>query len=292
MLSSMTGFGRVEKEIGNKSISVEIKSVNHRFFECSIRTPRGMSYLEEPVKSRISSRIKRGKIEVYINLDNRFDEPVSISYNSLYLSGWINALREIAKEHKLKDDLKLSHIAAMRDIFTAKKAEEDQEQLASDIMGVLDEALDTYASSRMTEGQRLAQDIRTRLAAISGHVRIIDECSPKTVAEYRARLLAKITETLADTNIDESRILTEAAIFADRVSVAEETTRLKTHIDNFSALLDGDSPIGKKLDFYMQEMNREINTIGSKCNDIDISKIVIEVKSELENIREQIQNIE
>lgn len=292
MLKSMTGYGRASQDFGNKRLSAEIKAVNHRFFECTVRTPRGYSFLEEIVRGRIGEQVKRGKIEVYISVENLGDDPVEVSYNDAYLSGWLSALHTIGKDHKLKNDLKLSDIAANRDIFSVRKPDEDQEALGEAVLAVVAEALTAFLAAREKEGARLVADIEKRLDTIAAHVEAIDERSPQTVQEYREKLLVRMQEALGTTTVDEGRLLTEAAIYADKVTVAEETTRLRTHIDNFRSLLAGNGPIGKKLDFYMQEMNREINTTGSKCNDVEMAKVVIEVKSELENIREQIQNIE
>ena len=292
MLKSMTGYGRASQDFGNKRISAEIKAVNHRFFECTVRTPRGYSFLEEIVRGRVGEQVKRGKIEVYISVENLGDDPVEVSYNNAYLSGWLSALHTIGKDHKLKNDLKLSDIAANRDIFSVRKPDEDQEALGEAVLSVVADALTAFLAAREKEGARLVADIEKRLDTIAAHVEAIDARSPQTVQEYREKLLVRMQEVLGNTTVDEGRLLTEAAIYADKVTVAEETTRLRTHIDNFRSLLVGNGPIGKKLDFYMQEMNREINTTGSKCNDVDMAKVVIEVKSELENIREQIQNIE
>ncbi len=292
MLKSMTGYGRASQDFGNKRLSAEIKAVNHRFFECMVRTPRGYSFLEEIVRGRVGEQVKRGKIEVYISIENLGDDPVEVSYNDAYLSGWLSALHTIARNHKVKNNLKLSDIAANRDIFSVRKPDEDQEALGEAVLTVVAEALTAFLSAREKEGARLVADIEKRLDTIAAHVEAIDARSPQTVQEYREKLLVRMQEVLGNTTVDEGRLLTEAAIYADKVTVAEETTRLRTHIDNFRSLLAGNGPIGKKLDFYMQEMNREINTTGSKCNDVDMAKVVIEVKSELENIREQIQNIE
>ncbi len=292
MLNSMTGFGRVSKEYEGKNISVEIKSVNHRFFECSIRTPRGMTYLEEPVKALMSSKVSRGKIEVFIGIETVGEGSIDISYNADYLASFLKTLGEISKKFKLKNDVKLSDVAHNKDIFTVKKAEENEEELTAQVLETLNEAITQYNEARAKEGDRLREDILTRLDGIENNVKIVEERSPETVKEYREKLLVRMQEVLGDSKIDEQRILTEAAIYADKITVAEETTRLRTHIANFRDLLKGSSPIGKKLDFYMQEMNRETNTIGSKCNDISIAKTVVEIKSQLENIREQIQNIE
>ncbi len=292
MLSSMTGYGRSVKEFGGKTVSVEIKSVNHRFLECAVHTPRGMSYLEETVKSVLSKAVSRGKTEIYINIDDREGEVTEVSFNRRYLSGYLKALKDISKEYHLKNDIKLSDIALNRDVFTLRKPEDNVDEITAMVTETLKDALDIFKASRVKEGEALKADILKRLDEITENVKIVEARSPETVKEYREKLLARIKEVLGDTTVEESRILTEAAIYADKITVAEETTRLNTHIANFKDLLDGTSPVGKKLDFYMQEMNREINTIGSKCNDVSIAKTVVEVKNQLENIREQIQNIE
>lgn len=292
MLNSMTGYGRCIKEYDGKTVSAEIKSVNHRFLECAVRTPRGMSYLEETVKAQVAKAVSRGKIEVYITVENPDGEATEVSYNKSYLTGYLKTLKEISKEYHLKNDVKLSDIAQNREIFSLRKPEDNVEEITARVKETLAEALEAYNASRAKEGEALKNDILARLSEISENVKIVEARSPETVKEYREKLLARIREVLGDATVDESRILTEAAIYADKVTVAEETTRLNTHIANFTDLLNGSSPIGKKLDFYMQEMNREINTIGSKCNDVSIAKTVVEVKNQLENIREQIQNIE
>lgn len=288
----MTGYGRCIKEYGGKTVSAEIKSVNHRFLECAVRTPRGMSYLEETVKAQVAKAVSRGKIEVYITVENPDGEATEVSYNKSYLTGYLKTLKEISKEYHLKNDVKLSDIAQNREIFSLRKPEDNVEEITARVKETLAEALEAYNASRAKEGEALRKDILARLSEISENVKIVEARSPETVKEYREKLLARIREVLGDATVDESRILTEAAIYADKITVAEETTRLNTHIANFTDLLNGSSPIGKKLDFYMQEMNREINTIGSKCNDVSIAKTVVEVKNQLENIREQIQNIE
>lgn len=288
----MTGYGRCIKEYGGKTVSAEIKSVNHRFLECAVRTPRGMSYLEETVKAQVAKAVSRGKIEVYITVEKPDGEATEVSYNKSYLTGYLKTLKEISKEYHLKNDVKLSDIAQNREIFSLRKPEDNVEEITARVKETLAEALEAYNASRAKEGEALRKDILARLSEISENVKIVEARSPETVKEYREKLLARIREVLGDATVDESRILTEAAIYADKITVAEETTRLNTHIANFTDLLNGSSPIGKKLDFYMQEMNREINTIGSKCNDVSIAKTVVEVKNQLENIREQIQNIE
>lgn len=288
----MTGFGRAQREIGGKIITAEIKSVNHRFFEPSIRTPRGMGFLELPVKNRLARSIRRGKAEIYISVEYPDGEDVGVSYNRQYLGGWLQALREIADEYGVEGRISLSDVARNHDVFVPKKAEPPEQELTEQVMAVLEDALAVFLDSRRREAESLTRDILARCDKIERQVQLIEARSPETVAEYRQKLYARMQEVLSSSMIDENRILAEAAIYADKITVSEETTRLSTHIKNFRELMRGDSPVGKKLDFYMQEMNREINTVGSKCNDVPIAKIVIDVKNELENIREQIQNIE
>ena len=285
MLSSMTGFGRAQREVGGKLITIEIKSVNHRFFEPNIRTPRGMGFLELPVKNRLARDIRRGKAEIFIAVEYPAGEDIDVSYNRQYLNGWLQA-------HGVPGEISLSDVAKNHDVFVVKKAEPAEQELTDQVLSVLEEALAAFLAARRREAEGLTRDILARLDAIEAQVQAIRARSPETVAEYRGKLRARMQEVLAESLIDEGRILAEAAVYADKVSVTEETTRLSTHIANFRELMQGDSPVGKKLDFYMQEMNREINTVGSKCNDVPLSRIVIEVKSELESIREQIQNIE
>lgn len=292
MLSSMTGFGRAQREVGGKLITIEIKSVNHRFFEPNIRTPRGMGFLELPVKNRLARDIRRGKAEIFIAVEYPAGEDIDVSYNRQYLNGWLQALGAIARENGVPGEISLSDVAKNHDVFVVKKAEPAEQELTDQVLSVLEEALAAFLAARRREAEGLTRDILARLDAIEAQVQAIRARSPETVAEYRGKLRARMQEVLAESLIDEGRILAEAAVYADKVSVTEETTRLSTHIANFRELMQGDSPVGKKLDFYMQEMNREINTVGSKCNDVPLSRIVIEVKSELESIREQIQNIE
>ncbi|MBQ5311802.1 MAG: YicC family protein [Oscillospiraceae bacterium] len=292
MIKSMTGFGRAEASAGGRDITVEIRSVNHRYYEFSARVPRAYGYLEERLKSYINGRISRGKVEVSVLITNTEAADAEIAINLPVAKGYVDALRGISDELGLKDDLTLSAVMRLPDVFTVKKAAEDEEQIWNDVKSVADEAVHKFVSMRETEGARMREDITERLDTIERLVFEIEKLSPQSVESYRNRLYSRLCEVLADKDIDEQRIVTEAAVFADKVAVAEETVRLKSHIAQLSDMLGMDDPIGRKLDFLIQEFNREANTIGSKAQDIAITKAVVELKSEIEKIREQIQNIE
>lgn len=289
---SMTGYGRSVKTSGGVEVTVEIKSVNHRYFEYSSRLPRAYQFLDEKIKQICKSRIVRGKTEVNVFISDSSQNSVSLELNEAYAAAYISALRDLGKKYRIKDDLKLSSLTANSELFTVKKADIDEEFITELVADVTSEALDSFVSMREAEGRKLADDILSRANIILEKVEIIEQRSPETVKEYRARLESKVRELLDDTAVDEQRLLTETAIFADKIAVAEETVRLRSHISALSALLDSGVDIGKKLDFIVQEMNRETNTIGSKAQDIEIGKIVVDIKSEIEKIREQIQNIE
>ena len=289
---SMTGFGRSKKSLSGFEVTVEIKSVNHRYFEYSSRLSRYYQFLDDKVKELCHSRISRGKVEVGISITDNSDNSVFLQLNKSYADAYIKALRDLSKEYRLKDDLKLSSLVNNSDLFTVRKAEIDEEFLTGLVLDTAREALDSFIDMRATEGAKLAEDVKDRAALILERVSIIEERSPRTVEDYRIRLENKIKELLSNVSVDEQRVLTETAIFADKVAVAEETVRLRSHISGLISMLDKGGAIGKNLDFIVQEMNRETNTIGSKAQDIEIGKIVVEIKSEIEKIREQIQNIE
>ncbi len=289
---SMTGFGRSSKTDNSVEVTVEIKSVNHRYFEYSSRIPRAYQFLDEKIKELLKSKIVRGKVEVSVSVVNNSENSVLLELNKSYASALIMSLRELGKKYKLKDDIKLSSLVGNKDIFNVKSVDIDEEFISDLVMRTASDALDSFISARGREGEKLVADINSRADDILNKVAVIEERSPETVKEYRARLESKIKELLGDTTVDEQRVLTETAIFADRIAVAEETVRLRSHISALKALFETGGDIGKKLDFIVQEMNRETNTIGSKAQDIEIGKIVIDIKSEIEKIREQIQNIE
>ena len=292
MIRSMTGYGRGQQLLHGRSITVEIRSVNHRYFEFSCRTPRGCAFLEDRLKRTLQQAISRGKVEVSLTLQTVESRGGSVAVDHALAGQYLTALRALAAEYNLTDDLTLSTVARLPDLFTVCRGEEDEEELAADVLSVLQEALDRFVAMREAEGERLRADVLSRLFTLEEHLAFVEERSPQTVAEYRARLTAKLNELLGGAVADEARILTEAAIVADRLAVDEETVRLHSHIAQLRGILDCAEPVGRKLDFLVQEMNRETNTIGSKCSDTAIAGHVVEMKSEIEKIREQIQNIE
>lgn len=292
MIRSMTGYGRDQQLLHGRSITVEIRSVNHRYFEFSCRSPRGCAFLEDRLKRALQSAVSRGKIEVSLTLQTVESRNTSVAVDHALAGQYINALRALGEEYALPDDLTLSAVCRLPDIFTVCRGEEDEEELAADVLSVLQNALAHFVAMRETEGERLKADVLSRLTVMEEHLSFVEERSPQTVAEYRARLTAKLTELLGGAVPDENRILTEAAIVADRLAVDEETVRLRSHFAQLRKILEAAEPVGRKLDFLVQEMNRETNTIGSKCSDTAIAGHVVEMKSEIEKIREQIQNIE
>ena len=289
---SMTGFGRSKLIVDNFEITVEIKSVNHRYFEYSSRLPRAILFLDDKVKELLKSRIARGKIEVNISLIDNSDNSLSLEINNAYAAAYIEGMRSLSKKYRLKDDLKLSSLTGVSDLFRVKKNDLDEEFITENVLKCASDALNNFISMRAAEGEKLVADIKGRANSILERVAIIEERSPQTVSEYRARLENRIKELLGDTTIDEQRILTETAIFSYKIAVDEETVRLRTHISTLLSLFETGGDIGKKLDFVVQEMNRETNTIGSKAQDIEIGRIVVDIKAEIEKIREQVQNIE
>ena len=292
MIRSMTGYGRDQQLLHGRSITVEIRSVNHRYFEFSCRAPRGCAFLEDRLKRALQSAISRGKVEVALTLQTVESRNTSVAVDHALAGQYIPALRALGEESALPDDLTLSTVCRLPDIFTLCRGEEDEEELAADVLSVLQKALEQFVAMRETEGERLKADVLSRLLTMEEHLSFVEERSPQTVAEYRARLTAKLTELLNGAVPDENRILTEVGIIADRLAVDEETVRLRSHFAQLRKILESTEPVGRKLDFLVQEMNRETNTIGSKCSDTAIAGHVVEMKSELEKIREQIQNIE
>lgn len=292
MIRSMTGFGRCEDTINGCDIVVEIKSVNHRYFEFSSRISRGYGFLDEKLKSYLQSRISRGKIDVYVSIETLEDTDAQVLVNHSLAAGYVSALRELAERYHLRDDISVSTVSKYTDIFTIHKAPEDEEVIWDSVKSVADRAIDALIHMRETEGARLKADVLQRTETILQIVGQIEERSPQTVIEYQKKLEQRLAEMLSDANIEQQRILTEAAIFADKIAVAEETVRLRSHFDQCLKMLNSDEAIGRKLDFIVQEMNREANTIGSKCVDSQIAYMVVDIKAEIEKIREQIQNIE
>lgn len=292
MVVSMTGFGRAKKSVGDFEVSVEIKSVNNRFFEYSSRIPRSYQFLDEGLKSLIKDRVSRGKVDVSVNISSKSENSVCFSVNEDYLSNLLAAYSSAAKKFKIKNDIKLSDLTDNPEIFSVTKADIDEKEAENALLFTAKEALDGFIAMRAVEGEKLKTDINSRADTILECVSFIESRSPQSAAVYTERLKQKISELAGDTSFDEGRLLTEVAIFADKIAVDEETVRLKSHISQLKSLLETGGPIGRKLDFIVQEMNREANTIGSKAQDIEITRTVLDIKAEIEKIREQIQNIE
>lgn len=292
MIRSMTGYGRSEQIVDGRAVTVEIKSVNHRYFEFSCRTTRGYSFLEEKLKSFLQGRITRGKVDAYISVEALESAQTQVLVNHSLAEGYVQALRELAERYGLRDDISVSTVSRYSDIFSVHKAPEDEEAVWNSVQQAAKEALKNFLAMREAEGERLRADVLSRAGTIMQLVDEIETRSPQTVAEYQERLRQKIQELLGDNTVDEQRLLTETAIFADKVAVAEETVRLRSHFRQMEEMMKTDAPIGRKLDFLVQEMNREANTIGSKAVDSKIAYLVVDIKAEIEKIREQIQNIE
>lgn len=292
MLKSMTGYGRSQKIIGGRDILVEIRSVNHRYFEYSSRIPRAYAYIDEKLKALLKSKIARGKVDISVTINNIENKDTEIAINKAVAEGYVNALRSVAEELNVADDLTLSKLIKLPDIFSIQKTPDDEEEVWSNISEVAEEALAHFVSMRETEGEKLKNDVLEKTDCILEMVAEVEKISPQTVENYRERLYKKLCEVLESNDVDEQRIVTEAAVFSEKIAVDEETVRLKSHISQLHGLVDSDESIGRKLDFIVQEMNREVNTIGSKAQDLNITKLVVDMKAELEKIREQIQNIE
>ena len=292
MIRSMTGFGRAQASVEGYNITVEIRSVNHRYFEFYAKIPRTYSFLEEKIKSTLSTGISRGKVECSVQIEATADESVVVSVNEPLARGYVDAIGSIAETFDLKDDLTALSLARFSDVLSITKAPVDEDALWEKVEPVIKEALNGFIAMRETEGAKLSKDVLSRGELILENVSYIEERSPETVKQYSEKLLERMRNVLGDTQIDEARILTEAAIYADKVAVAEETVRLRSHIDQLRTMLQSSEEIGRKIDFLVQEINREANTIGSKAQDVDIARRVIDIKAEVEKIREQIQNIE
>lgn len=294
MIKSMTGFGRCRTVLHGREISVEIKSVNHRFFEFSCRTPKGYGFLDDKLKTLVNSRVSRGKIDMFVTVGTAEDTPAEVKINHSLVSGYINAMKEISETYGIENDMTVTAVSRFPDVYTVSKAEENEEEITADVLEAANTAVDGFIAMREAEGEKLKADILGRARVILDIVDEIDERSPQTVKEYEERLLDRINRTLLDCNIniDEQRVLTEVAVFADKVAVAEETVRLRSHFAQLSKIMESQMPIGREIDFIIQEMNREANTIGSKVQDAEIAYKVVKIKSEIEKMREQIQNIE
>ena len=293
LIKSMTGYGRAVETVNGREFTVELRSVNNRYLDCSVRLPRMLAFAEDAVKQAVKASVSRGKVDVYISVHAEAGDEVVVKLNRGVLEGYLAAMQQMVEEYDaVEDDIRVSVLSRLPEVFSIEKPEVDEEQLLADLMTVVSKALSGYDAMRSTEGAALDRDLRSRGQTILELVGVVEQGNGQTVSDYRARLEAKLREVLANTAIDESRILTEAAIFADKVAVDEETVRLRSHLEHMNAMLDGGGAIGRKLDFLLQEMNREANTIGSKCTDVRLARVVVDIKAELEKIREQTQNIE
>ncbi|MBR2042941.1 MAG: YicC family protein [Clostridia bacterium] len=292
MANSMTGYGRAQVQFETMDITVEIKAVNHRYFELTVKAPRAYGFLEEKISAALKQRVSRGKIEVYVSTVNLGESDTLIELNKEYADAYISALNQLVSEYGIENDITTMKVAANSEVFKVTKKQIDEELISEQVLSVLDKAVDNFIAMRAKEGAKLCEDVLSRIETIRKHVGFIEEKSPETVKLYRERLEQKIKELIGDVQIDEQRILTETAIYADKVAVAEETVRLRSHLQQVEELLSKDEPIGRKLDFIVQEMNREANTTGSKSQDIEITNVVVDIKAEIEKIREQIQNLE
>lgn len=292
MVKSMTGYGRAREMRNGRDITVEVRSVNNRYLDCTVKMPRAYIFAEDRMKARVQQAISRGKVDVFVTIDASAADEAVVAVNEPLARGYYEALTRLKTMFSLPGEVTPEVLAKFPDVLAVTKAEEDVEAIAADICAVLDDALAAYNDMRAVEGEKLAADVAGRVTTIETVVGRVEERSPQTVAAYRQRLEGKMQEVLQSTTIDESRILTEAAIFADKIAVDEETVRLRSHIAQLRAMLASDEPVGRKLDFLIQEVNRECNTIGSKCSDLTIAQDVVNMKAEVEKIREQVQNME
>ena len=288
----MTGYGCAKGMSGKTAVSIELRSVNNRFLDCSVRIPRGYTAVEDAVKERVQKCISRGKVDVFITIDSSQADNVSITVNKPLADAYVAAIKEISETYKLPNDTTAAMLSRIPDVLRIEKTELDIDVLTVDICAILDEALAGFDTMRSAEGLKLYDDISSRLDEIERLTSLAEERSPQTVTEYRSRLLAKMTEVLQSTNIDENRILLEAAIFADKIAVNEEIVRLRSHVSQLRGMLESGVPVGRKIDFLIQELNREANTLGSKGNDTEMAHIDVDLKAEIEKVREQVQNIE
>lgn len=291
-MKSMTGYGRAREEKNGRTITVELRAVNHRYLDCTVKAPRQYGFLDDAVKKAAAARIARGKVEIFVSVETQEGGDIAVTVNHTLAKRYLDALHDLSETYGLRDDVTVAVLAKMPDVLGSERIEQDADELTRDVLEVFAAACDGFDQMRCREGEKLAEDVRGRCAAIERMVGAVEQRSPERVREYREKLLARMQEVLADTSIDETRILTEAAIYADKTAVDEETVRLRSHLTQMDGMLRETQPVGRKLDFLVQEMNREANTIGSKANDVDMARIVVDIKSEIEKIREQIQNIE
>ena len=292
MIKSMTGYGRAKEILNKRDITVEVRSVNNRYLDCTVKMPRMYSFAEDAIKQHVQQAISRGKVDVFITVDASAADVAKVTVNRELAAQYASALQELAEVAGTASSVTPEQLARFPDVLTVTKADEDLETVSADICAVLDDALAAYNAMRAVEGAKLAEDIAGRLTNIENYTSQVEERSPQTVAEYRAKLTARMQEVLQSTTIDEQRILTEAAIYADKVAVDEETVRLRSHVAQLRTMIASDEPMGRKMDFLIQEVNRESNTIGSKCNDVAIAQVVVGLKAEVEKMREQVQNVE
>ena len=294
VIRSMTGYGRAKETRNGRDITVELRSVNNRYLDCTVKMPRSYVFAEDAIKNLVQKGTSRGKVDVFISVESTGTEEAIVSVNTPLAQSYISAMETLKKlaGNNAKTDYCVTDLARLPDILTVSKAEEDLEMLSGDLCAVAASAIHAHTALRETEGARLALDIRSRAATIAALLAKVEERAPHIVEDYRSRLTAKLQEVLGNTQIDESRILTEAAVYADKVATDEETVRLRSHLAQLEEMLDQGGAVGRKLDFLIQEFNREVNTIGSKCNDLETSRLVVDMKAEIEKIREQIQNLE
>lgn len=291
-LLSMTGYGSAKGSVEGQEIAVELKSVNNRYLDCSIRLPRNFLFAEDTVKQAVSAGVSRGKVDVFVSAQASQDSGTVVSVNEELARGYRDAVARIAETLGLESGLNAFSLARFPDVLTVERRELDKDKAAAALSEITAKAVEEFNAMREREGERLRRDMLGKLETIEGLVSVVEERSPQTVKEYRERLEARLRDILADRSLDEQRVITEAAIFADRTAVDEETVRLRSHIAQFRTMLEEGSPIGRKMDFLVQEFNRESNTIGSKCSDASLAKVVVDLKSEIEKIREQLQNVE
>lgn len=292
MVSSMTGYGRARGEKGGMDLTVELKSVNSRYFEYSSRMPRSFAFMEDRLKKLVNEKVARGKLELCVSVVNLSEQETRIVPNLELAGQYLSAMRQMAQELKLEDDVTLSVLARQPDVFASVRAQQDEQALWENVSEIAQQALEAFLQMRRTEGEKLKEDIEARLCRLEQMVERVEQGSEQRVKAYTERLYERLKAVLGDRSVDDARVLTEAAVFADKTAVDEETVRLRSHIKQYREILQLDEPVGRKLDFLTQELNRETNTIGSKCSDLDITKLVVEMKAEIEKIREQVQNME
>lgn len=292
MIKSMTGYGSGKAELGNKTFSVEIKSVNSRYSDFSIKMPRVYTFLEDPIRKAAQEKINRGKVDIYVNVESSGEDDSVVKVNTALAKEYLQGLRTLSSELQITSNTTAETFLRIPDVFVLDKAPEDENLIKETVLKALSEALGGFDAMRIAEGEKLESDLKEHLAFIIDATAKVEERSPRIVSEYRQRIEERMKDILAGASYDETRLLTEVAIFADKVNVNEETVRLRSHVDQFNEMLQRGGCVGRKIDFLIQEMNREINTIGSKSNDLDVARIVIDVKAEIEKLREQIQNVE